>query len=54
MHEKYMRQALDLARQAKAEGIDAVGVGEMGIGNTTTSAAVLAALHEGTTGEADG
>ena len=33
---------LDLARQAKAEGIDAVGVGEMGIGNTT--AAVLAAL----------
>lgn len=35
---------LDLARQAKAEGIDAVGVGEMGIGNTTTSAAVLAAL----------
>ena len=44
MHEEYMRQALDLARQAKAEGIDAVGVGEMGIGNTTTSAAVLAAL----------
>ena len=35
---------LDLARQAKAEGIDAVGVGEMGIGNTTTSAAMLAAL----------
>lgn len=35
---------LDLARQAKAEGIDAVGVGEMGIGNTTTSAAVLAVL----------
>ena len=29
---------------AKEEGIDAVGVGEMGIGNTTTSAAVLAAL----------
>ena len=59
---------LDLARQAKAEGVgqyqhdlkeaeldealsgvvedcvNAVGVGEMGIGNTTTSAAVLAAL----------
>ena len=34
---------LDLARQAKAEGIDAVGGGELGIGNTT-SAAVLAAL----------
>ena len=35
---------LDLARQAKAEGIDAVGVGEMGIGNTTTSSAVTAVL----------
>ena len=35
---------LDLARQAKAEGIDAEGVGEMGIGNPPTSAAVLAAL----------
>ena len=35
---------LDLAHMAKEEGIDAVGVGEMGIGNTTTSAAVLAAL----------
>ncbi len=34
----------ELASQAKAEGIQAVGVGEMGIGNTTTSAAVLAAL----------
>lgn len=39
-----LAMGLDLARQAKAEGIDAVGVGEMGIGNTTTSAAVLAAL----------
>ena len=35
---------LDLARQAKAEGIDAVGVGEMGIGNTTTSSAVASVL----------
>lgn len=35
---------LDLAHMAKEEGIDAVGVGEMGIGNTTTSAAVLAVL----------
>lgn len=35
---------LDLAHMAKEEGIDAVGVGEMGIGNTTTSSAVLAAL----------
>lgn len=45
------RQALDAiavgveqARRAAAEGMQAVGVGEMGIGNTTTSAAVLAAL----------
>lgn len=35
---------LDLAAEAKADGMDLVGVGEMGIGNTTTSAAVLAAL----------
>ncbi len=35
---------LDLAHMAKEEGIDAVGVGEMGIGNTSTSAAVLSAL----------
>ena len=35
---------LRLAREARADGIQAVGVGEMGIGNTTTSSAVLAAL----------
>ncbi len=29
---------------AKVEGVDILGVGEMGIGNTTTSSAVLAAL----------
>lgn len=45
---------LDLARQAKAEGIDAVGVGEMGIGNTTTSAAVLAALTGASVEEVSG
>ncbi len=33
-----------LAKQAKDEGVDVIGVGEMGIGNTTTSSAVLAAL----------
>ena len=33
-----------LARRAKAEGITVLGVGEMGIGNTTTSSAVLSAL----------
>lgn len=33
-----------LAEEASRDGVQAVGVGEMGIGNTTTSAAVLAAL----------
>lgn len=35
---------MELARQAKDEGVAILGAGEMGIGNTTTSAAVLAAL----------
>lgn len=35
---------MDLAQEAKAMGYDILGVGEMGIGNTTTSAAVLSAL----------
>lgn len=35
---------IERARQAAADGIDIIGVGEMGIGNTTTSSAVLAAL----------
>lgn len=35
---------IELAHQAKLDGIDCVGVGEMGIGNTTTSALVLSAL----------
>ena len=35
-----------LARRAKAEGIAVLGVGEMGIGNTTTSSAVLSCLLE--------
>ena len=32
------------AARAAADGVQALGIGEMGIGNTTTSAAVLAAL----------
>ncbi len=35
---------MELAAQAAADGVQALGIGEMGIGNTTTSAAVLAAL----------
>lgn len=35
---------IERARQAYEDGINVIGVGEMGIGNTTTSSAVLAAL----------
>ena len=35
---------IELAAQAKHDGVSILGVGEMGIGNTTTSSAVLAAL----------
>lgn len=35
---------MELAAQAKRDGIEILGVGEMGIGNTTTSSAVLCAL----------
>ncbi|MDU5105611.1 MULTISPECIES: nicotinate-nucleotide--dimethylbenzimidazole phosphoribosyltransferase [unclassified Clostridium] len=35
---------IDLVRDAKKKGYDILGVGEMGIGNTTTSSAVLASI----------
>ena len=35
---------IELAAQAKCDGVSILGVGEMGIGNTTTSSAVLAVL----------
>ena len=35
---------MELAAQAKRDGVSILGVGEMGIGNTTTSSAVLSAL----------
>ena len=48
MSEAQLQQALAAGReqvqQAKAEGINLLSFGEMGIGNTTTSAAVLTAL----------
>lgn len=34
----------DLARRAAEDGVDLVGIGEMGIGNTTPAAAILAAF----------
>ena len=35
---------LEMADKCAEEGVDAIGVGEMGIGNTTTSAAILSAF----------
>ncbi len=35
---------VELAESAKQSGVDVIGVGEMGIGNTTTSSAVLSVL----------
>ncbi len=35
---------VEMARQAKADGVDLVGTGDMGIGNTTPSAAIAACI----------
>ena len=45
---------MELAADAKRDGVQALGVGEMGIGNTTTSSAVLAALTGRTAEEVTG
>lgn len=45
---------LEMAAEAAKDGIDVIGVGEMGIGNTTTSAAVLAVLSGLTVAEVTG
>lgn len=42
--EKAICVGLEMAEQCAKDGVNAIGVGEMGIGNTTTSAAVLCAL----------
>ena len=39
-----MAAGIEQAAQAKADGVTALGIGEMGIGNTTTSSAVAAVL----------
>ena len=39
-----MAAGMEQAANAKSDGITALGIGEMGIGNTSTSAAVLSAL----------
>ncbi len=49
---------IELVEEAKKEGVDVIGVGEMGIGNTTTSSAILTVLTgasvEDTTGKGGG
>lgn len=42
--ERALRVGVEAALRAKDEGIEIIGVGEMGIGNTSTSSAVLSAL----------
>ena len=42
--EKAIEIGIEMADIAKADGFDIVGVGEMGIGNTTTSSAVLSCI----------
>ena len=42
--EKAIVIGIELAKAAKADGVSVLGVGEMGIGNTTTSTAVLSVL----------
>jgi len=49
-----LEAGIEQARLAKKQGIDALGIGEMGIGNTTTSAAVLAVLTGCTVEEVTG
>ncbi len=46
-----MQVGIDLADQCKAEGITLVGTGEMGIGNTTPSSAMIAAISGKTVAE---
>lgn len=39
-----LKVGIELANQCKAEGVGLVGTGEMGIGNTTPSSAIIAAI----------
>lgn len=41
---KAVLTGIELAKQAKDDGMDIIGVGEMGVGNSTSASAVLAAL----------
>ena len=52
--EKAVLVGIELAKSAKADGVSVLGVGEMGIGNTTTSTAVLSVLTGLSTDEITG
>lgn len=41
---KAVKTGIDIVRDLKAEGYDLIGTGEMGVGNTATSAAVISVL----------
>ncbi|HEY6403942.1 MAG TPA: nicotinate-nucleotide--dimethylbenzimidazole phosphoribosyltransferase [Blastocatellia bacterium] len=43
---KSVEVGIDLARTAAAEGVELLGIGEMGIGNTTAASAIAATLTE--------
>lgn len=49
-----MAAGAEMARAAAREGYDLLGIGEMGIGNTTTSAAVLSAITGAKAGQTCG
>ena len=42
--ERLIRSGIELAKSAKTEGINLLGIGDMGIGNTTAASAITAAL----------
>lgn len=44
--EQAVQVGMELARAAAAKGVDILGTGDMGIGNTTTSVAIIAALTQ--------
>jgi len=46
-----LQVGIDLAGQCRAEGVGLVGTGEMGIGNTTPSSAIIAAISGKTVAE---
>lgn len=46
-----MTVGIELAQQCRAEGVGLVGTGEMGIGNTTPSSAIIAAISGKTVAE---